>query len=256
MFLEFLVSISALLIHFGRKQRCLLMQQGILGLDAGFHLLAIGMDEFDQRRLQHRDLLRQCGQGLQSGLLIRRDLRADKIPEGADHEYKEQHHGIFAANADTLIADPHFHLAVAVPYLGHGSRLHPLGKDPTMLSALLISLVLLCLHVIPTWAFDLQRVKPNLHPNPTIPSASGWVGSGAAFNGSVTRTAGTGSISITQDQLAFGPAIPITPGKTYTCGVYFMGTHSPTDLMRLTLALTDSAGSSLGIPLAPVTGCM
>jgi hypothetical protein len=106
---------------------------------------------------------------------------------------------------------------------------------------LVVTLLLTPLTIV---AFPLPRTAPNLHPNPTLTSVAGWIGSGAVWS-PVTRTPGSGSLAIQQYKLAFGPAITITPGQTYTCGMWFRGTHSPTDFVRLSLALYGSGGQHL-----------
>ena len=62
-----------------------------------------------------------------------------------------------------------------------------------------------------------------------------------ASHSSVSKGSG-GSIQLKKGNTAIGPVIPITPGKTYTCRVYFLGQHAPTDFVRLSLKLYNARG--------------
>lgn len=77
----------------------------------------------------------------------------------------------------------------------------------------------------------------NLHPNPDLATAQGWQLLGATHS--------AGALQLTRNDRAIGPAIPITAGTTYSCGVYIRGSHAPTDFMRLSLALYDGNGTHL-----------
>ena len=89
-------------------------------------------------------------------------------------------------------------------------------------------------------AQNMPRAAPNLHPNPEITNADGWTLTGASYS-SVSKGGG-GSIQLKRGNTAIGPVIPITPGKTYTCGLYFLGQHAPTDFVRLSLKLYNARG--------------
>lgn len=105
---------------------------------------------------------------------------------------------------------------------------------------LLAALLTLALHPVPHQA---PRSSPNLHPDPALVTATGWTMDGATHS-SVSRGAG-GSIALVRGQRANGPPIPITPGQTYTCGLYFQSQHAPTDFLRLSLSLADGQGQWL-----------
>ena len=124
------------------------------------------------------------------------------------------------------------------------------------------TICLLACSVSTVWAADWstrplqERVGANLVENPEFDGTGDWfLRNGAVYDGSVTRSAGSGSMKIhsSGDKFeTYGAAwIPVTPGGTYTFSAQMMSQSPggwPPPMVRMYYRYRSATGLALGSP--------